>query len=135
LRHVRRRHHALRKRGAESLATRPRLVGVDRARPHAGVGVDVALRQLFFERRKLVTDGEGGRQRHRRQAGISIWVNCPRTSGFPASSSVTNSVTIYCLPRRTYLSITRPRDRTRIPTRIGSTNSNCILACRPACTT
>src|SRR5215470_16421366 len=135
LRDVRRRHHSLRERRAEPFATRPRLVAVNRPCPHAGVRIDVALRELLFERWQLVTDGQGRRQRHRRQAGMSICVNCPRTSGVPASSTVTNSVTIYCLPRRSYLSMTRPRECTRIPTRIGSRNSNCILACRPAWTT
>src|SRR5262249_22381976 len=47
LRDVRGGHHSLRERGAEAFATRPRLVGVNRPRPHTGVRVDVALRELF----------------------------------------------------------------------------------------
>ncbi len=67
-------------------------------------------------------------------SGISIWVNWPRTSAVPPSSSVTYAVTMYCRPRRSYLSITRPRERTRMPGRIGSRKLNSILACSPACT-
>src|SRR6266850_3210081 len=38
------------------------------------------------------------------------------------------------LAQRSYLSITLPRVRTRIPSLIGSTKLNSILACSPACT-
>src|SRR2546422_871484 len=58
LRDVCRRHHSLRQRGPEAFPARPGFVGVNRARPHAGIRVDVPLGQVFLQGWELLADGD-----------------------------------------------------------------------------